>query len=220
MPRAPTIKAAVFLLSVNFVFAAGTYVALSAGTPEWTGSFKKVVFCLVTGFLAAMSAGQITAKQQGEGEELFGWREREKEKEKESAVRSWEEKVRPEAAEGDAAWQEDAAQRERTGEVSASIEAPYQGGAEVQQWPAPSALHAAKAQKDLPPKKILEMVKALAESAQLEDEETWASIKEMSDRAAKAVAELESVLQAARDASQKARSALEELAARVSERIA
>lgn len=219
MPRAPTIKAAVFLLSVNFVFAAGTYVALSAGTPEWTGSFKKVVFCLVTGFLAAMSASQITAKQQEEDENLFGWREREKEKEKESAVRNWEEKVRPEAAEGDAVWQEDAAQRERTGEVSASVEAPYQGGAEVQQWPAPSAPQAAKAQKDLPPKKILEMVKALAESAQIEDEETWAAVKTLSGRAAGAMAELESALEAALDASRRVRSALEELTARVEERL-
>jgi hypothetical protein len=72
-------------------------------------------------------------------------------------------------------------------------------------------------QKDLSPKKIIEMVKALAESAQLTDEETWTEIRGKSERAAGAMARLESALSAVLEASKEARSALEELSARVGE---
>jgi hypothetical protein len=111
-------------------------------------------------------------------------------KEKENGTVNWEERVKP----------------------SEAVEA-AEAAAENEERPA-----AKLGAKDLSPKKIFEMVKALAESAQLEDEETWAEVKEKSRRAADAFARLQSTLQSALEVSREARAALEELTARVGER--
>jgi predicted AAA+ superfamily ATPase len=111
-------------------------------------------------------------------------------KEKENGTVNWEERVKP----------------------SEAVEA-AEAAAENEERPA-----AKLGAKDLSPKKIFEMVKALAESAQLEDEETWAEVKEKSRRAAGAFARLQSTLQSALEVSKEARAALEELTARVGAR--
>lgn len=73
------------------------------------------------------------------------------------------------------------------------------------------------AHEDLSPKKIIEMARTLAESVKLTGEKTWVAVKEKSERAVEAIVWPEPALQVVLDTSSEARSALDELPARVGE---
>ena len=65
--------------------------------------------------------------------------------------------------------------------------------------------------------KALTGIKALIESMQVTDQETWSKVEDKSRMAADSLAKTEAAMQAALDASREARAALEELASAVSE---